>query len=87
MSKEEISKETKNTLQNCWVMTTNNELNNENRKLKEAITEILDKTMTSTEKSEEWYFEYGTPEDNSYNYCPKCGAKIAKVIELEEEDE
>lgn len=36
---------------------------------------------------EEWYFEDGTPEDNSYNYCPKCGAKIAKVIELEEEDE
>lgn len=50
MSKEEISKETKNTLQNCWVMTTNHELDNENRKLKEAITEILDKTMTSTEK-------------------------------------
>lgn len=48
MSKEEISKETKNTLQNCWVMTTNHELDNENRKLKEAITEILDKTMTST---------------------------------------
>nr|DAO22431.1 MAG TPA: Transcription initiation factor IIE, alpha FINGER, Transcription [Caudoviricetes sp.] len=36
---------------------------------------------------EEWYFEDGTPEDNSYNYCPKCGAKIAKVIELEEEEE
>lgn len=36
---------------------------------------------------EVWYFEYGTPEDNSYNYCPKCGAKIVKVIELEEEDE
>ena len=33
MSKEEISKETKNTLQNCWVMTTNHELDNENRKL------------------------------------------------------
>ena len=36
---------------------------------------------------EEWYFEDGIPEDNSYNYCPKCGAKIAKFIELEEEDE
>lgn len=58
MSKEEISKETKNTLQNCWVMTTNHELDNENRKLKEAITEILDKTMTSTEKSEYWYKYY-----------------------------
>lgn len=36
---------------------------------------------------EEWCFEDGTPKDNSYNYCPKCGAKIEKVIELEEEDE
>ena len=36
---------------------------------------------------EEWYFEDGMTEDNSYNYCPKCGAKIAKVIEPEEEDE
>lgn len=36
---------------------------------------------------EVWCFEDGTPEDASYNYCPKCGAKIAKVIELEEEDE
>lgn len=36
---------------------------------------------------EEWYFEDGTPEDTGYNYCPKCGAKIAKVSELEEEDE
>ena len=35
---------------------------------------------------EEWYFEYGKPGDNSYNYCPKCGAKITKVIELEEEE-
>lgn len=58
MSKEEISKEAKNTLQNCWVMTTNCELDNENKKLKEAITEILDKTMTSTEKSEYWYKYY-----------------------------
>ena len=58
MNKEKISKETKNTLQNCWVMTTNHELDNENRKLKEAITEILDKTMTSTEKSEYWYKYY-----------------------------
>lgn len=41
MSKEEISKETKNTLQNCWVMTTTHELDNENRKLKEAINSGL----------------------------------------------
>ncbi len=34
--------------------------------------------------NEEWYFEDGTPKDNLYNYCPKCGAKI---VELEEEEE
>lgn len=32
-----------------------------------------------------WYLEDGTPEDNSYNYCPKCGAKIIEVIELGDE--
>ena len=35
---------------------------------------------------EDWCYEDGTPEDNCYNYCPKCGAKITEVIELEEED-
>lgn len=58
MSDIEISKEIKQILQNCWVMTTNNELDNENIKLKEAITEILDKTMTAKEKSEYWYKYY-----------------------------
>lgn len=25
----------------------------------------------------EWFtLDYGTPEDNNYNYCPKCGAKM-----------
>lgn len=57
MSDIEISKETKQILQNCWVMTTNNELDNENIKLKEAITEVLEKTMTSREISE-WGYEY-----------------------------
>lgn len=28
--------------------------------------------------NEEWTFEEGTPKDNSYNYCPNCGAKIKK---------
>ena len=37
--------------------------------------------------NEEWTFEEGTPKDNSYNYCPNCGAKIKKVIELEDEEE
>lgn len=76
MSKEEISKETKNTLQNCWVMTTNHELDNENKKLKEAITEILDKTMTSTEKSEYWYKYY--IEHKQYNDDLEYNKKILK---------
>ena len=37
--------------------------------------------------NEEWVFEDGTPKDNSYNYCPKCGAKIKEVIELDEEED
>lgn len=35
---------------------------------------------------EDWCFEDGTPEDNCYNYCPKCGAKIVEVKELEEDE-
>lgn len=35
---------------------------------------------------EDWCYEDGTPKENEYNYCPKCGAKITEVIELEEED-
>lgn len=58
MSNIEISKETKRTLQNCWVMTTNNKLDKNNIELKKAIEEVLDKTMTSTEKSEYWYRKY-----------------------------
>lgn len=76
MSKEEISKETKNTLQNCWVMTTTHELDNENRKLKEAITEILDKTMTATEKSEYWYKYY--IEHKQYNNDLEYNKKLLK---------
>lgn len=30
---------------------------------------------------EEWCLTDGTPEENCYNYCPKCGAKIIKIIE------
>lgn len=76
MSKEEISQETKNILQNCWAMTTNHELDNENRKLKEAITEILDKTMTSTEKSEYWYKYY--IEHKQYNDDLEYNKKLLK---------
>ena len=52
-----ISEEDKNTLKNCWVMTTNHELDEGNIKLKKAITNVLDKTMTSREKSL-WGYEY-----------------------------
>lgn len=58
MSNEVISEETKRTLQNCWVMNTNSKLDKNNLKLKEAIEEVLDKTMTSREKSEYWYEQY-----------------------------
>lgn len=58
MSNEVISEETKRTLQNCWVMNTNSELDKNNLKLKEAIEEVLDRTMTSREKSEYWYKQY-----------------------------
>ncbi len=34
---------------------------------------------------EEWCLATGTPEENCYNYCPKCGAKIIKVIECEKQ--
>ena len=37
--------------------------------------------------NEEWYFEDGTPKDNQYNYCPKCGAKIKEVLELKDEED
>ena len=36
---------------------------------------------------EEWIFEDGTPYDNSYKYCPKCGFKIKDIIELEDEED
>ena len=53
----EISEESKKTLKNCYVITTDHCLDEENIKLKKAITEILDKTMTSREKSL-WNYEY-----------------------------
>lgn len=72
----EISKETKNILQNCWVMTTTQKLDDENKKLKEAITEILDKTMTPAEKSEYWYNYY--IEHNQYNDDLEYNKKLLK---------
>lgn len=52
-----ISDEDKNTLKNCWVMTTEHTLDEENIKLKKAITNVLNSTMTSREKSL-WGYEY-----------------------------
>lgn len=52
-----ITKETKEILKNCWVMTTDHTLDEENIRLKEAITEVLNETMTSEERSR-WGYEY-----------------------------
>ncbi len=52
-----ITKETKEILKNCWVMTTDHTLDEENIKLKEAITEVLNESMTSEERSR-WGYEY-----------------------------
>lgn len=76
MNKEEISKETKSILQNCWVMTTNSNLDEQNLKLKEAITEILNKIMTPTEKSEYWYKYY--IEHKQYNNDLEYNKKLLK---------
>ena len=54
---EDITKETKEILKNCWVMTTDHTLDVEDIKLKDAITEVLNKTMTSEERSR-WGYEY-----------------------------
>ena len=52
-----ISDEDKQILKNCWVMTTDHTLDEENIKLKQAIQNVLENTMTSREKSE-WGYEY-----------------------------
>ena len=56
-NKIEITSEDKEILKNCWVMTTEHTLDAENIKLKKAITNVLNKTMTSRERSE-WGYEY-----------------------------
>lgn len=54
---EKLEKETKEILKKCWVMTTDHTLDEENIRLKEAITEVLNETMTSEERSR-WGYEY-----------------------------
>lgn len=56
--KIDITKASKDILKNAWVMTTSHELDEENQKLKEAITEVLCKTMTRQEYSRYWYDYY-----------------------------
>lgn len=76
MDKIEISKKTKETLKKCYVITTENVLDEENIKLKEAIKEVLDKTMTSRERSE-WGYEYYL-EHKQYNKDLEANRKTLK---------
>lgn len=52
-----MTKEDKEILKNCWVMTTDHDLDEENRKLKNAIENVLNEMMTPEEKSR-WGYEY-----------------------------
>lgn len=52
-----MTKEDKEVLKNCWVMTTDHDLDEENRKLKNAIENVLNEMMTPEEKSR-WGYEY-----------------------------
>ena len=46
-----MTKEDKETLRKCWVMTTDHTLDEEDIKLKKAITNVLDEVSTPEEKS------------------------------------
>lgn len=45
-----MTKEDKEILKNCWVMTTDHTLDEEDCKLKNAITNVLNEMMTPEEK-------------------------------------
>lgn len=32
-----------------------------------------------------WFFTDGTPEDNEFVFCPKCGCKVAEFVHEEVE--
>lgn len=56
-----MTNEDKETLKNCWVMTTNHGLDDENKKLKTAITNVLKEIMTPEELSRlnyEYFIQY-----------------------------
>ena len=46
-----MTKEDKEILKNSWVMTTDHVLDEENKKLKQAISNVLNEIMTPEEKS------------------------------------
>ncbi len=37
---------------------------------------MLDTCYRCSECGREFYLEGGTPQENEYNYCPNCGAKM-----------
>lgn len=76
-----ITKETKEILKNCWVMTTDHTLDEENIKLKEAITEVLNETMTSEERSR-WGYEYFI-KNKQYNDDLERNKNLLKEWEIE----
>lgn len=76
-----ITKETKEILKNCWVMTTDHTLDEENIKLKEAITEVLNESMTSEERSR-WGYEYFI-KNKQYNDDLERNKNLLKEWEIE----
>lgn len=60
-----MTKEDKEVLKNCWVMTTDHVLDEENKKLKNVIEKVLEENMTAEEKSR-WGYEYFL-ENHQYN--------------------
>lgn len=60
-----MTKEDKEILRKCWVMTTDHTLDEEDIKLKKAITNVLEEISTPEEKSR-WGYEYFI-EHHQYN--------------------
>lgn len=87
MSKEEISKETKNTLQNCWVMTTNHEGVNQMKTADEVILTPMYKGEVykyheCSNCKKEIYFEEDIFQpfhfEENIKYCPFCGKEVIR---------
>lgn len=71
-----MTKEDKEILKNCWVMTTDHTLDEEDCKLKNAITNVLNEMMTPEEKSR-WGYEYFI-KNKSYNDDLEHNKKLLK---------